>query len=153
MKTTLFKPTKVTQSAKVTAKGKKQITEVCDMLGWTEDKYYMHQYEQYEAFLRFMMQGCSIEFYNKVRFSPIMRGFWNNEWISREDELLELMRFHLFEGYEVNSQGVLIQVFAVDGALDYCLSEYFEAHNGNLLYNDIIFIERFEHVLTLISKS
>lgn len=153
MKATVLKTIKITQAAKVSAKGNKQVAEVCQMLGWTEDQYYTHQFEQYEVFIKFIMQGSSLEFYNKIRFSPLMRGFWNNEWIQREDEMLEMLRFHLFEGYEVNPQGELITVSAVSGAKEFCIDAYMNTHNGKLLYNEVQFIDRFEHIVTLIAKS
>src|SRR5690606_10450001 len=103
MKTTLTKPTRTTQAAKVVALGEEQAAAISQILGWTEQQYYEHQYEQYEAYLKRSMYNVSLEVYNEVRYSELMRGFWNNEWMRRNYNFLLVAEDLLYEGMAVDS--------------------------------------------------
>src|SRR5690606_16555873 len=109
MKTTLSKPRKITQAAKVVALGDVQATEICKILGWTDQQYYDHQYLQYEDFLKRSLFCANIEQYNEVRYSELMRGFWNNEWVQRNYSFLLVAEDLLYEGFAVDTDGNLIE--------------------------------------------
>ncbi|WP_286767189.1 MULTISPECIES: hypothetical protein [Sphingobacterium] len=128
-----------------------QISEICDILGWTELQYCEHQFEQYEQFLKRVLHGNSWSFLSKIRHSPLMRGLWNNEWIRRNDEFIKSARYLLFSGFEVDEEGVLYQVLPPDEATEArVFDDYHTLHNGKLLAVNHEFIERFEHVIELI---
>ncbi|WP_392471267.1 hypothetical protein ACF3OC_07865 [Sphingobacterium cellulitidis] len=154
MKTALIKPKKITQAQKVIDKVKRQVAEVCQHLEWTEEQYYLHQFEQYEEFLKRQLHGYPEKFYNRIRYSPLMRGMWNNEWFNRTNgKFLNMARFHLFEGMEVNENGELLIVEPFEGAREHVNDEYMFIHNGKLLVNNLDFMTRYYHVLELIQKS
>jgi hypothetical protein len=77
---TLIKPK--TNIAQVREQQKNQMQQVCEWLGWTEQQYCEHQFEQYELFLQ-EMWGKMPEALQQFRLSPIFRGFWNNDWAMR----------------------------------------------------------------------
>lgn len=154
MKTALIKPKKITQPEKVMESVKRQVAEVCRHLDWTEEEYYSHQFEQYEEFLRRILHGYPEAAFNKIRYSPLTRGVWNNEWFNRTtSKFLIMARFQLFEGMEVDEDGQLLIIEPADGAREHVQDEYLFIHNGKLLVNNIEFLERFYHVLELINKS
>ena len=154
MKTALIKPRKSTRSERTVLSIKRQVAEVCGYLGWTEDQYYQHQFEQYEEFLKRQLYGYPESFYNRIRYSPLMRGLWNNEWFNRTTgKFLIMARFHLFKGMEVDEDGGLLIIEPVEGAEQHVYDEYMFIHSGKLLVNDLDFMSRYHHVLTLIRKS
>lgn len=154
MKTALIKPKKITQPEKVMQSVKRQVYEVCRHLNWTEEEYYSHQFEQYEEFLKRILHGYPEAAFNKIRYSPLTRGLWNNEWFNRTTgKFLIMARFQLFEGMEVDEDGQLLIIEPADGAREHVQDEYLFIHNGKLLVNNVDFLERFYHVLELINRS
>lgn len=145
---------KSTQATKVVAVHNKQVAEICSLLNWSTDQYYQFQYEQYEAFLKRAFYGqreieCKI-----VRYSPLMRGLWNNEWIIRNDnDFIEFARDSMQAQVLVNNIGQL-EVIEVDEAVQSSVyDEYIYIHNAQRLYNNFEFMAKYYHVLTLIAKS
>lgn len=130
-----------------------QMGEVCAMFGWDEQRYCEHQFEQYELFLKRVLHGSQLQFFDKIRFSELMRGFWNNEWMQRNEEFIPVARYILFSGWEVDSDGNVDIVPPPDEAAEAGLYDnYCRLHNGKLLATDHGFISRFEHVLELIFR-
>lgn len=80
MKTAIKSKKRISQATKVVKLSNQQVSEICAMLNWTDQQYYDHQYEEYEQFLKRALFSARIEVYNTVRYSPLMRGLWNNEW-------------------------------------------------------------------------
>jgi len=151
--TLLIEPKKITHAGRACMISDNQVAEISEMLGWTDQQYYEHQFEQYEEFLKRSFYGCSIETYNKVRYSELMRGLWNNEWILRNEEVfLPMARFHLFNGMEVDDNGVLFRITPVEGSKEHVRDEYEFIHSGKLLYNNSKFLVKYYHILKLISK-
>ncbi|WP_286803409.1 MULTISPECIES: hypothetical protein [Sphingobacterium] len=130
-----------------------QIQEICRLMKWTEQEYCDHQFEQYEIFLKRALFGAHINVFNKVRFSPLMRGLWINEWMRRnEDIFLPMARYNMFEGMEVNEKGILGTVVPDEESRIYTSEEYYTLHNGKRLYADADMMVKFGHVLNLIYK-
>lgn len=103
------------------------------LLGWSHDQYCNHQYDQYEAFIaRECFDHPVIK--QQLRVSETFRGFWNNEWIIR------------------NQQEFL--PFASDCTMGdaYIEEEYLFINNHQRLINDIFFMNKYESVLRLILK-
>ena len=154
MKAVLIKPKKITQVDRAIQANRRQMIEVCGYLDWSEDQYYQHQYEQYEEFLKRMLHGFPESVCNKIRYSPLMRGLWNNEWFNRTSGRFLIMASHLlFEGMEVYEDGELYIIEPIEGAKEHVYDEYMFIHNGKLLVNDVDFLIRYSHVLELIRKS
>lgn len=154
MGTALIKPKKISQSSRVNSMGRDQINEICGYLGWTETEYFQHQFEQYEEFLKRRFHGCPQEIFNTVRYSPLMRGLWNNEWIHRNRTMfLEIARFILFEGMEINDKGELMIIEPPDGAREQVFDDYCFAHNGKLLVGNEEFMMKFNNVVRIILEN
>lgn len=149
MKTTLTKPTRTTQAAKVVALGDVQAAEICKILGWTEQQYYDHQYEQYEEYLKRSLYGLQEELYNASRYSGLMRGFWNNEWVRRNYSFLLVAEDLLYEGVAVDTDGQLIEITHDEAVLAHLYDEYMYMHNAVLLSSNPYVRERFMHILKL----
>lgn len=108
--------------------------QIQQLLGWSHEQYCNHQYEQYEAFLA---RECSNHpvIQQQLRYSETFRGFWNNEWIIR------------------NQQEFL--PFASECASDAAdiVDEYLFINNHYRLINEVFFIHKYEAVLALILKN
>lgn len=152
MKTTLITPKRISQASKVVALGEEQAAEISKMLGWNEDQYYEHQYQQYEEYLKRSMYNLSLELYNEARYSELMRGFWNNEWVRRNYSFLLAAEDLLYEGLAVDADGKLIELAQDEAVLAHLYDEYMYVHNAMLLSTNPYLRERFEHVLTLIKS-
>lgn len=151
---TLIKPRKeINQSAKVVALSDQQVSEVCRLLHWTAEQYYEHQYGQYELFLARALFSARIEVYNQVRYSPLMRGLWINEWIQRDMKFLPFGREFHFAGVVEHEDGKLVLYLPLDNTLESLVDEYEFIHNGKRLYSDEHFMTKFYHVLQLIQRS
>lgn len=130
-----------------------QLSEICGMLRWTEQQYCAHQFEQYEAFLKRAMLGSHESIVNRVRYSPLMRGLWNNEWIRRNEAFLPMARYTMFEGLEVNRKGRLCNQAPDEEDLERTTEDYYTIHNGKLLYSNFQLLSKFHHILKLIYRS
>jgi hypothetical protein len=154
LKTVVAKaPKKLSLIEKTNLLNQTQLTEICGMLRWTEQQYCDHQYEQYEAFLKRALFGAHPNIFNRVRYSTLMRGLWNNEWIRRNKGFLPLARYCMFEGMEVDKKGGLHQVSPDEEDLERVTDDYYTIHNGKLLYSNETLLIKFHHVLNLIYRS
>jgi|SRR6185437_11120475 len=77
-----FFKVKTTHIAEVREQQANQMDEVCALLEWSRDKYCRHQFSEYEKFCQ-LLAGFDPELKRRLRYSPVFRGFWNNEWASR----------------------------------------------------------------------
>ena len=107
-----------------------QMQAVCEALRWTEEQYCLHQFEEYELFASAIAKDYP-ERRQQIRYSPVFRGFFNNEWAARNDEFL-------FFAYDVKYD------------IDLAEQEYLYTHNYLTLINDDAFFERFNSLLKLI---
>jgi len=150
---TLIKPSKkINQSAKVVAMSERQVSEICLMLEWTEEQYYQHQYAQYEIFLARALFSARTEIYNQIRYSPLMRGLWNNEWLHRNSsDFLPYGREFHFAGVMEHEDGDLALYLPLENTLSSLVDEYEFIHHGKRLYSDEEFMIKFYHVLELIN--
>lgn len=154
MKTAIKSKKRISQATKVVKLSNQQVSEICAMLNWTDQQYYDHQYEEYEQFLKRALFSARIEVYNTVRYSPLMRGLWNNEWIVRNIEnFLPFGREFNFSGVAEYENEELVLYLPMDTTLSTLIDEYEFIHNGKRLYSDQSFMIKYHHVLTLISKS
>jgi hypothetical protein len=71
-----------THIAKVRDVQSSQMNHVCQLLDITPEGYCWHQYRQYEKFLAFACLELP-HLLEPLRYSSHVRGFWNNEWASR----------------------------------------------------------------------
>lgn len=130
-----------------------QISTICSVLGWTEQQYCEHQFMQYEAFLNMIFENGSLSVGNKAKYSPIFRGFWNNQWMQRNEEFLKIAKYVVFSGFEVDDSGELIKVLPPD---ERCIAkldrDYRTLHDAKKLIVDHCFMDGFESVFTLIYR-
>lgn len=100
------------------------------VLYWTEQQYCDFQFEAYCGFVESVAEG-----WPKVRaqllYSPYFRGFWNNEWVNRDE--------HNFLAF-------------AEECSDYShnLSEYQLINAPNTLLEDDGFMMRYNQVLEII---
>lgn len=106
-----------------------EMRAVQDYLGMTSEAYCWHQFREYCAFVEGLTEG-----WDKVRkqllYSPVFRGFWNNEWArrNREDFL----------------------PFAAGNELELNLAEYDYIHSHERLMHDEDFMDRYANILRII---
>ncbi|MBD1394292.1 hypothetical protein [Mucilaginibacter glaciei] len=122
---------KRTHIALVRAENNSQLSEVCELLEWTEEHYCKHQFYQYQMFVKSLCEGWpAVRF--EIEYSPLFRGFFNNEWSSRNDT--DFLPFSYDCKFDV----------------PYMLEEYLFIHSYKRLLNDELFMMRFEHVRAMI---
>ncbi|MDM1048031.1 hypothetical protein [Sphingobacterium hotanense] len=156
MKSALIKPKNRSNAQQTIAYGAAQANEIRDFLSWSEQQYFEHQFEQYEEFLKRALYSSPMEIFNKVRYSPLMRGLWNNEWIFRnERQFLPMARDFNFSGVVENEDGELVLYLPLEelDTQESLIDEYEFIHNAKILFSDHDFMVKFYHVLKLISKS
>jgi hypothetical protein len=126
-------------------------SKVCEYLGWSEKKYCEHQSEQYDEFLQFMFKGFPEIMMNEVRYSPIMSGFWKNEWIIRnERDFLPLADEEMETKMEVSEKGKLIITEPDLVSKSIVLNEYLYFNSGLTLVDDDYFMASYNEVLKMI---
>ncbi|EEI90224.1 hypothetical protein HMPREF0765_4175 [Sphingobacterium spiritivorum ATCC 33300] len=130
-----------------------QLKEVCTYLNWTEEQYCEHQLAEYEAFLARMFYGWPEKMLNEVRFSPIMSGFWKNEWFQRNrSEFLALAKEDLTSTMSVNSDGKLECYEPNEFTYKQVYDEYIWIHSHRNLINQDYFMADYNRVLKLIRQ-
>jgi hypothetical protein len=130
MKKTLTPPNE-THIATVRSRNVIQMTEVCDLLQWQPEQYCQHQFEQYIRFTD-ELAYFSEKLKQRLRYSDVFRGFWNNEWARRNaNNFLPFAWDSLFE-------------------LSDLTAEYIYTHDAIRLIHDDAFYNRFENALKLI---
>lgn len=129
------------------------ISTMCSILGWTEQQYCDHQFESYESFVFWVYKRDNQHLANKVRYSPIFRGLWNNEWLNRNDKFVHKAKYDLFSGFEIDESGELLTVPPPDShTMEKIVYEYKSIHSSWKLRNDPMFMQKFYHALDLISR-
>lgn len=129
------------------------ISDICEIIGWTELEYCEHQYETYEAFAFYAFRRNNQQWSNKVRYSPIFRGLWNNEWLFRNEKFISKARYDLFTGMEVDESGEIVTVPPPDhDVYQKLIYEYKTMHSAWKLRNNPLFMQKFYHALDLISR-
>lgn len=129
----------------------KQMLQICDYLGWTEEQYCAHQAEEYEVFLKRMFAGWPIEMLNEVRYSPVMAGLWKNEWRQRDGrEFLPYAEIELTPSMWVDALGSLHQHNPSSFNQSQVFDEYLWIHSSKRLVNDDEFMKQYNRALTLI---
>lgn len=130
-----------------------QQQEVCRYFQWTAEQYCTHQLDEYEAFLNRTFLGYPSAMLNEVRYSPIMAGYWKNEWISRnEKEFILLARDLLNEQMYIDQNGRLETHVPSSFDLANCYDEYLWIHSARRLVMDEKFVRGFNEVLRLIRQ-
>lgn len=108
-----------------------QMGHVCDLLNITREGYCWHQYKQYEAYVGLVCTQ-NPEFKDKIRHSDVFRGFWNNEWASRNEH--EFLPFAYESKYDTKE----------------IMAEYLYINSATRLFHEDSFYSRFENILKLI---
>jgi hypothetical protein len=105
-----------------------QMEEVCQILAWKQNDFCMHQFAEYERFAKIV----SLEFphlLNRIRYSPVFRGFWVNEWAQRNQ--LNFIPY--------SKECAFSRIWILD--------EYLFLNDAERLYRDEGFYIRFENIL------
>lgn len=123
-----------THIAKIRQTDLTQIEEVCNLLGWSFERYCEHQFHNYNEFIDRLFSGYPVEMANQVRYSAVFRGFWNNEASLRNQT-----EFLPFAKYEPNDSPVI-------------LSEFLYTHSPLTLLHDDLFMTKYNRVLDTIRK-
>lgn len=124
----IFKINRKTHIETVRETYSNDMQQVCKILKWDEQDYCHHQFAEYEKFA----QIVSLEFpelRNRIRYSPVFRGFWVNEWAKRNQS--EFIPY---------SDGCSF-------SLTWILDEYLFTNDAERLYRDEAFYTRFENLL------
>lgn len=144
-------PPKKTQASQARERALAVQTKVCEYLGWSEKQYCEHQSEQYEEFLQFMFKGFPEIMMNEVRYSPIMSGFWKNEWIIRaENDFLIFAEETIGTLMWIDENGVLDEYKPTESLLDWVLGEYMFCNSAMALADNDYFMASYNETLKLI---
>lgn len=106
-----------------------EMKAVQNCLGMTDEQYCWHQFNEYCAFVEKLTGGWGM-IRAQLLYSPVFRGFWNNEWARRNRE--DFLPFA--EGLELETN----------------LSEYDFIHSHVRLMNDEEFMDRYNNILKII---
>jgi hypothetical protein len=142
--------TKTTHIAKVRQLNANQIDQVCEFLSWTRLEYCQYQYSQYE---KFIARLCEDEPYaaTVIRYSPVFRGLFCNEWMKRNDERFNPLAKQLTEDcYEVDCDGELQIYDGLPFGHDAFKYEYNKIHNAKALFYDQDLAVKVNHLLSQI---
>jgi len=143
--------TKKTHIAKVRQANREGIQQVCHLLQCSEQDYCNYIFDQYCKFIEDRYKGFPDVVANKILFSPVFRGVFNNAVASRDEA--EFIPFAVDVTEEitiVNSSGDLDVIEAIPLGGDYLVYEWMQIHSYKRLLMDDQFINQFEHCLNLI---
>ena len=116
-----------TRIARIREDNGNQVQEICQLLGWTIDEYCWNQFREYQLFVAELCAGWP-EVKREIEYSPVFRGFFNNEWNSRnENEFLPAAYEMKFDSW-------------------YLLHEFREIHDYNRLLDDERFMQKYEQI-------
>lgn len=129
--------------------------QVCELLGWTQDQYCEHQLEQYTKFLKLALAAMPTYIQNKAAYSPVLRGFWNNEWFSRnEREFLPMAIDYLRHSNSyVYEDGTHYLCWDNTEFINLVADEYLKIHSMDELADDERFLIRFYNNLKIIDHA
>ena len=143
---TLTKKTHIAEVREETLKGIKQ---VCYLLQWTEQEYCEFQFQQYCLFVEARYSNFPDVIANRVLYSPIFRGYFNNEAYKRDEEEFLPFAEDLIEPIWTVAEGGEIEILRPI-KLDDLVTEWMMIHNYKRLLNDETFIDGFEQILKII---
>lgn len=146
---TLVKTKKVHELAhdKFTA----QMERICGLLGWTEEKYCQYQYTCYYVFLNQLFSGFPTEMRKEVEYSPIMSGYWKNEWYHRNElDFVPYAEDICNSSAYVDAQGRQVYYQPLDNAQDMAVDEFGYINDPRRLQDDDAFMAGYNRVLKLI---
>lgn len=130
-----------------------QMEQICRYLGWTEDQYCEFQFTCYQVFLSTLFSGFP-ESRREVEYSPIMAGFWKNQWMRRNrTEFLPCAEDLCESSIFIDSRGKLVYYQPADDARQQAEDEYIFIHCPERLMNDEDFMTQHYHTLKLIIQS
>ncbi|MCH7400096.1 hypothetical protein MM236_19025 [Belliella sp. DSM 107340] len=119
-----------THIGKIRTEQRSDMSQVCNILGWTPEQYCRYQFKQYCAFVEALSTDWP-KIREQILYSPVFRGFWNNEWANRDK-------------YEFLS-------FAPDNAdHSYNLSEYLFIHDHERLLEEDQFMIKYNNILKIL---
>ncbi|PSL06568.1 hypothetical protein [Cecembia rubra] len=121
---------------KVRKASKDQKQEIQDLLMWSDDAYCRFQFREYCHFVETLTTGW-LKVREQILYSPVFRGFWNNEWNARDREFLEFT--DSFSKYPLDQQERV-----------YCMTEYMLLHSHKALLEDDEFMMRYYQILKLL---
>jgi uncharacterized secreted protein with C-terminal beta-propeller domain len=120
-----------THIAQVRIDNDDQLNEVCQLFGWSRDKYCEHQFAIYQKLVAELCKDwprVKIE----VEYSPVFRGFFNNEWnLRNETEFLPMAYDFKYDPW-------------------YITKEYLLIHDHERLLNDDNFMRRYAQIMRMI---
>lgn len=129
-----------------------QLQEVCSIIDWTAQQYCNYQFDQYTEFLKSLFFGYPEELYKDALYSPVMRGFWNNEASKRNElEFLPFGREEVKPLLELldDFEGVFYLPASTCGAA-HIIDEFMFIHSAKRLINDEVFMAGYARTLQLI---
>ena len=139
-----------THIATIRQQNETQIQKVCYLLGWSEMQYCNYQFETYTRFLTRMFHGWPEHFLNAALYSPVMRGYWNNQASDRNNEFL-LWGNELHESQsELTPEGSILTIPGVASGDPYYLEEFLFTHSVERLCNDKPFMDGYCQVIKMI---
>lgn len=146
-----MKGTKTTHIDTVRDMAHQQMAQVCSYFGWTEEQYNKHQLDEYEAFLNRRFHGREVSVLNSVRYSPIMAGFWKNEWrLRNEIGFLPFAADMCTETMHVNELGHFIHYTPSTADYATVYDEYCWLHSHRRLFNSRDFMGAMNYTIDLI---
>lgn len=139
-----------THIATIRQQNETQIEQVCNLLAWSELQYCTHQFELYTRFLTRMYHGWPVHFLKDAMYSPVMRGYWNNQVSERNSEFLK-WGIELNESQsELTPEGSILTIPGVPCGDAYYLEEYLFTHSVERLCNDKLFMDGYCQVIKMI---
>lgn len=108
------------------------IGEICNQIGWSIERYYWHQFNNYLYFADVMFRGWPKGIKQQITYSPVFRGFWNNEAALRNAEFIPFA----FDTHSIKDR----------------VSEFLFMHDPSTLMNDDLFMMKYNATLNIIHK-
>lgn len=132
----------------------RNMDQVCEYIGITKEIYCSHQLQQYELFLTTMFHGYPVEMLNEVRYSPLMSGYWKNEWNFRNsNDFLPLAKDELESFMWITKEGLLESYEPNEYHFKQMCDEYMWINSAKKLINCDQFMKGYNAVLKLIRES
>ncbi|HMI03057.1 MAG TPA: hypothetical protein VK541_11280 [Pedobacter sp.] len=143
---------KKTHIAKIRQKNQTQIDRVCQLLNWSHEDYCNHQYLEYEMFIA---MACMVMPKSAIllRYSPQFRGFFNSEWMRRNDtDFIPYANSVCSEHIDIRYDGEEFSGWRIYPAVEYgdefIIEEYLMTHSHQSLFCDADFANRYKHMIT-----
>lgn len=127
-----------------------QLAQVCHYLGWSKQQYCNHQFATYTAFLTQMFYGAPTSWLQEAEYSPVMRGFFNNEWEKRNTQFLPYAKELCFTGIEVTPRGKMQNCYGLPLGSDALLSQYEFTHSITEMLDCSQFLNSYNTALKLV---